>query len=146
VTTLGASGEDGHRPAIKTVTWADELSAPALPVAFALTGAKADERETLLGLLDAESQLTTECPGQTLIGDKDYFGHEFEQLAELGVRLLRPARKGETERYRGSPVPGRPGALPGARPGACTGSGQRTRPRWMTLTRICWSLISYITR
>ncbi|WP_030914389.1 IS982 family transposase [Streptosporangium amethystogenes] len=70
-----------------------------LPVAFALTGAKANERETLLDLLDAESQLTTERPGQTLIGDKNYFGHEFEQrLAELGVRLLRPARKGEAER------------------------------------------------
>ncbi|WP_043665073.1 transposase [Streptomyces xylophagus] len=42
-----------------------------LPVAFALTGAKADERETLLDL---------------------------QRLAEMGVRLLRPARKGETER------------------------------------------------
>ena len=70
-----------------------------LPVAFALTGAKADERETLLDLLAAEPQLTTEHPAQTLIGDKNYFGREFEQqLAELGIRLLRPARKGEAER------------------------------------------------
>lgn len=37
--------------------------------------------------------------GQTLIGDKNYFGREFEQqLAELDIRLLRPARKGEAER------------------------------------------------
>nr|WP_197048812.1 hypothetical protein [Streptosporangium roseum] len=37
-------------------------------------------------------------PGQTLIGDKDYFGRDFEQrLAELDIRLLRPARKGEAE-------------------------------------------------
>jgi hypothetical protein len=49
-----------------------------LPVAFALTGAKADERETLLGVLAFEPQLTAERPGQTLIGDKNYFGCEFE--------------------------------------------------------------------
>lgn len=80
-----------------------------LPVAFALTGAKADERETLLSLLDAESQLTTECPGQTLIGDKDYFGHEFEQrLAELVSGCCgRPAkvrpRGTEAAQYPGGP-------------------------------------------
>jgi hypothetical protein len=70
-----------------------------LPVAFALTGAKADERETLLDLLAGESQLTAERPGQTLIGDKNYFGREFEQqVAELDIRLLRPTRKGDAER------------------------------------------------
>jgi hypothetical protein len=69
-----------------------------LPAAFALTGAKADERETLLDLLAAEPQLIAERPGQTLIGDKNYFGREFEQqLAELRIRLLRPARKGEPD-------------------------------------------------
>ncbi|MFC1401252.1 IS982 family transposase [Streptacidiphilus cavernicola] len=70
-----------------------------LPVAFALTGAKADERGTLLDLLAVEPQLTAERPGQALIGEKNYFGREFEQqLAELDIRLLRPARKGEAER------------------------------------------------
>jgi hypothetical protein len=70
-----------------------------LPVAFALTGAKADERETLLDLLAVELQLTASRPGQTLIGDKSSFGREFDQqLAELDIRLLRPARKGEAER------------------------------------------------
>jgi hypothetical protein len=70
-----------------------------LPVAFALTGAKADERQTLLDMLAIEPQLTGQRPGQTLIGDKNYFGREFEQqLAELDVRLLRPRRKGEAER------------------------------------------------
>jgi hypothetical protein len=70
-----------------------------LPVAFALTGAKADERETLLDMLAIEQQLTGQRPGQTLIGDKNYFGREFEQqLADLNVRLLRPRRKGEPER------------------------------------------------
>jgi hypothetical protein len=42
VTTLGASGEDGHRPAIKTVTWADELSAPA--VLYRVSQRKASSR------------------------------------------------------------------------------------------------------
>lgn len=70
-----------------------------LPIAFALTGAKADERETLLDLLAAEPGLTAARPGQTLIGDKNYFGRDFEhQLAEQDIRLLRPARKGEAER------------------------------------------------
>jgi hypothetical protein len=51
-----------------------------LPVAFALTGAKADER-------------------QVLIADKHYYGHQFERmLSGLGLRLLRPARKGEAQR------------------------------------------------
>lgn len=70
-----------------------------LPIAFALTGAKADERETLLDLLAAEPGLTSARAGQTLIGDKNYFGRTFEdQLAELDIRLLRSARKSEPER------------------------------------------------
>jgi hypothetical protein len=70
-----------------------------LPVAFALAGAKADERETLLGMFEAEPQLVADRPGQTLIGDKNYFGRVFEdQLTDLDIRLLRPARKGESER------------------------------------------------
>ncbi|MFF5147415.1 transposase [Streptomyces sp. NPDC013157] len=71
----------------------------SLPVAFSLTGAKADECETLLDLLAAEPELVTARPGQTLIGDKNYFGRGFEhELAEQDIRLLRPARKGEPER------------------------------------------------
>ncbi|MFF3313884.1 hypothetical protein ACFYV9_41875, partial [Streptomyces sp. NPDC002952] len=56
-------------------------------------------RPTLLDLFAAEPDLVTDRPGQTLIGDKNYFGRDFEhQLGELGIRLLRPARKGEPER------------------------------------------------
>ncbi|MEV0533991.1 IS982 family transposase [Kitasatospora sp. NPDC050463] len=70
-----------------------------LPIAFALTGAKADERETLLDLLAVDPRLTAEHPRQTLIGDKNYFGREFEQrLADLDIRLLRPTRKSEPQR------------------------------------------------
>lgn len=43
-----------------------------LPVAFALTGAKADERETLLGMLDADPNLLATHPAQTLMADKNY--------------------------------------------------------------------------
>ncbi|MET7566868.1 IS982 family transposase [Streptomyces sp. NPDC005479] len=75
-----------------------------LPIGFALTGAKADERETLLDLLAAEDDLVARRPGQTLIGDKNYFGRAFErELAEQGIRLLRPTRKGEPERS-GTPL------------------------------------------
>jgi hypothetical protein len=70
-----------------------------LPVGFALTGAKADERQTLLEIFHLDSTLTADRAGQTLIGDKNYFGAQFEaQLAGAGLRLLRPARKGEPER------------------------------------------------
>jgi len=70
-----------------------------LPVGFALTGAKADERQVLLDILHADPTLTGSRPGQTLIGDKNYFGADFETtLADAQVTLLRPARKGEPER------------------------------------------------
>ncbi len=70
-----------------------------LPIGFALTGAKADERETLLGVLHIEPGLAADRPGQMLIGDKNYFGAAFEtELAAAGMSLLRPARKGEPER------------------------------------------------
>jgi Transposase DDE domain len=70
-----------------------------LPVVFALTGAKADERQVLLDLLSVEPELVAARPGQTLLADKHYYGREFQGiLAELGLRLLRPARTGEPER------------------------------------------------
>jgi Transposase DDE domain len=65
-----------------------------LPVGFALAGAKADERLVLLDILGEES--LTWPDGQTLIGDKNYYGRDFEKaLREAGLVLLRPARKGE---------------------------------------------------
>jgi hypothetical protein len=70
-----------------------------LPVGFALAGAKADERQVLLGILAADPALVAARPGQTLIADKHYYGRQFEAaLAACGVRLLRPARKGEPQR------------------------------------------------
>jgi hypothetical protein len=70
-----------------------------LPVGFALTGAKADERQTLLGIFDADPALVADRPGQTIITDKNYYGRDFEgTLHQAGLDLLRPARKGEAER------------------------------------------------
>jgi Transposase DDE domain len=70
-----------------------------LPVAFALAGAKAIDREVLVDMLAVEPQLVAARPGQLLVADKHYYGREVETiLRELGVRLLRPARKGEPQR------------------------------------------------
>ena len=69
-----------------------------LPIGFALTGAKADERQVLLGILD-EPALTAGRAGQVIIADKNYYGRDFEAaLAEDGICLLRPARQGEPAR------------------------------------------------
>ncbi len=70
-----------------------------LPVGFALTGAKADERQVLLSILAASPGLAADRTRQVLIGDKNYYGWEFEaSLADAGLTLLRPARKGEADR------------------------------------------------
>ena len=70
-----------------------------LPVGVALTGAKADERHTLLGILDSDPALADRLDGQTLLGDKNYYAREFEAaLARAGATLLRPTRQGEPER------------------------------------------------
>ena len=70
-----------------------------LPVMFALAGAKADERETLLGMLEAARDVTADHPGQVIIGDKNYFGRAFEaELTERELTLLRPVREGEAGR------------------------------------------------
>jgi transposase len=68
-----------------------------LPVAVALTGAKADERQVLLSALDDPGLAGR--PGQTVIADKNYYGRDFETtLAGAGITLIRPARKGEPPR------------------------------------------------
>ena len=66
---------------------------------FALAGVKADERETLLGMLEAGRDVAEAHPGQTIIGDKNYFGRDFEaDLTGRDLVLLRPVRKGEAKR------------------------------------------------
>lgn len=72
-----------------------------LPIAWALTGAKADEREVLTALMDSTDGPHRDAI-QLLIADKNYYGRAFEaELDNAGIDLLRKARKGE------SPRPGR---------------------------------------
>jgi hypothetical protein len=69
-----------------------------LPAGFALSGAKADERQVLLGIL-ADPALTAGRAGQVIIADKNYYGRDFEAaLAARGTCLIRPARRGEAPR------------------------------------------------
>lgn len=69
-----------------------------LPVGWALTGAKADEREVLEAILAATPALAR--PGrQIVIADRGYYGRAFEEtLEQAGIDLLRKPRKGERPR------------------------------------------------
>ena len=71
-----------------------------LPLGWALTGAKADERVTCWDLLQTTPALSKPRDAtQTLIADKGYNGAAFEDdLDQAGITLLRPARKGEKPR------------------------------------------------
>jgi hypothetical protein len=70
-----------------------------LPVTFALANPKTDEREVLVELFDVEPGLLAERPGLVLLVDKGYRDTQTEAiLAAQGVRVLRPAYKGEAPR------------------------------------------------
>jgi hypothetical protein len=71
-----------------------------LPIAVAVTGAKADERQVVLDILSAHRDLLSDRTEQTIIADKNYYGRDFETtLAQAGLRLLRPRRAGEPPRH-----------------------------------------------
>ena len=74
-----------------------------LPVGFALTGAKADERQVLLDIL-ADPALTAGRGGQIIIADKNYYGHDFEAALAEGASACcaRPARASRNGRAPGS--------------------------------------------
>ena len=71
-----------------------------LPIGWAVTGAKADERVVLEDILARSPAITAPQGGkQILIGDKNYSGKDFEtRLHDADIELLRPARKGEKPR------------------------------------------------
>ena len=73
------------------------ITAPSgLPVAYALTSAKADERDTCLEMI-ARAGIARR--GQTLIADKGYRRASFEdELNAAGIALIRPATKAEPPR------------------------------------------------
>ena len=71
-----------------------------LPVGWALTGAKADEREVFESILATTPALARAREHrQITIADKNYFGRVFQaDIDAAGIELLRPARKGEKPR------------------------------------------------
>jgi Transposase DDE domain len=70
-----------------------------LPISFALTNPKTDEREVARDLLEIEPALLAHRPGQTVMADKGYASREFETfLNERGATLLRPTFKNEKTR------------------------------------------------
>jgi hypothetical protein len=73
-----------------------------LPVTFALTNPKLDERDVALDIFEHDSTLLAGRHGQTIVADKGYTSTEFEhRLAHHGVEVLRPARANEAARRGG---------------------------------------------
>lgn len=71
-----------------------------LPLGWALSGAKADEREVFEQIIATTPTLArARARRQITIADKNYYGRRFEHdLDQAGIELLRPARKGEPPR------------------------------------------------
>jgi len=68
-----------------------------LPIAYALTGAKDNERDTAVAMIGHNTDLAR--PGQILMADKGYRSTTFEaELADAGIELIRPALKDEKPR------------------------------------------------
>jgi len=76
-----------------------------LPVAFALTSATTDERDTALDMIAMDPNLAR--PGQILITDKGYRSATFEAaLTNAGITLIRPTYRTEKpDRYNDSYTP-----------------------------------------
>jgi len=69
-----------------------------LPVAYALTSATTDERDTALAMIQLDPILS-DRPGQILIADKGYRSATFEaELHAVGITLIRPSLKTEPAR------------------------------------------------
>ena len=70
-----------------------------LPISYALTNPKVDEREVARDLLEVEPALLALREGQTIVADKGYASREFEMfLNDRGANLLRPTFKREKAR------------------------------------------------
>jgi Transposase DDE domain len=125
-----------------------------LPVGFALTGAKADERHALLAILAGDLDLA-ERTNQILIADKNYYGRQFEAtLAQGGIEhdaagmVVEPevlaALEGAAAREKGPRKPGKLPRWPSARqlgsvraptaasapPGSARGGSAGSLARW----------------
>ena len=70
-----------------------------LPITFALTNPKADERDVAIDMFDHDPTLFNGRSLQTIVADKGYASGEFEsRLADHGIELVRPSRKRENKR------------------------------------------------
>jgi len=77
------------------------LCAPdGMPITWCLADPKIGEREVCLDLLAIAVETGLLAPGSTVLADKNLAGREIEgQIIGLGVRLLRPDRRGEPHRH-----------------------------------------------
>ena len=84
------------------------VATPAgLPITFALTNPKVDERDIAIDLFESDPSLLAGRTAQVLLADKGYASAEFERrLNDLGIELVRPAMRRER------PRPGRPQLRP----------------------------------
>jgi len=74
-----------------------------LPVAFALTNAKTDEREVLVDLVSMQPNMFHHPDGLILVADKGYRDRDTETwLNESGITVVRPAYRNEAARPGGS--------------------------------------------
>jgi Transposase DDE domain len=74
-----------------------------LPVAFALTNAKTDEREVLVDLVSLQPNMFRHPDGVILVVDKGYRDRDTETwLNEAGITVVRPAYRTEAPRPGGS--------------------------------------------
>lgn len=76
------------------------ISTPeGMPISWGLANPKLGEREVTLALLEHDRHLIQ--PGQIILGDKGFSGKDFESFItnELGAKLVRPDRKGESKRF-----------------------------------------------
>ena len=70
-----------------------------LPITYALTNPKHDERVVARDLLETNPDLLADRPGQTIMADKGYRSTELEAiLASHGATLIRPSFKNEKPR------------------------------------------------
>jgi hypothetical protein len=70
-----------------------------MPVMWCLANPKLDERDVMAALLEVDHHLIAE--GQVILADKGFAGRGFESfLDQIGVHLVRPARRNTTDPQR----------------------------------------------
>jgi Transposase DDE domain len=70
-----------------------------LPISWALTDPKLDERQVLMAVLEHDPSLTAARPGLVIVADKGYVSAELDRfLADRAVALLRPSYRNRSPR------------------------------------------------